>query len=170
MERIKEIIEEIKEKNFDSFDELYNLTNKIIYYIIIQIVKRKEIAEELMQETYLKFIENIHKCDTSYSPKTYLLTIARNLAINEYNKNKKLVLNEEIIDLKMDETITSNVDLGIIKYLEGMDQEIVSMHIIGEMKFREIAHVLDKPLGTVLWAYQRAIRKLKKKVGENNEI
>lgn len=40
------------------------------------------------------------------------------------------------------------------------------MHAINDLKFREIAEITQKPLGTVLWIYNKAIKKLQKKVGE----
>ena len=49
------------------------------------------------------------------------------------------------------------------------DKEIVSLKIIGDLKFREIAEIVNKPLGTVLWIYNKAIKYLKKKVGEMND-
>ena len=162
MERIKEITEDFKNMDFSSFDEFYDSTSKLVYFVISEIVKRKEIAEELMQETYLKFIQNINTLKSNYNPKAYLVTIARNLAINEYNKSKRMIYNEEILDIIPEDKITYNVDLGIISYLEGIEQEIVTMHIVGDLKFREIAKILDKPLGTVLWVYNKAIKKLKK--------
>ncbi len=166
MDRINKIVEELKEYNYESFDEFYELTSKLVYFVIIEIVKRKEIAEELMQETYLKFIQNIDKCTANYNPKSYLVAIARNTAINEYNKDKRVVLNDEVIDLLQENKEESRVDLGIISYLEGIEQEVVTLHIIGDLKFREIAKLVEKPLGTVLWIYNKAIKKLKKKVGE----
>ena len=42
------------------------------------------------------------------------------------------------------------------------------MHIVGEMKFKEISKVMNKPLGTVLWIYNRAIKKLRDKVGDKD--
>ena len=169
MDRIKEITKEFKNNDFSSFDEFYDSTSRLVYFVISGIVKRKEIAEELMQETYLKFIQSLNTLESNYNPKSYLITIARNLAINEYNKAKKTVYNEEIIDIIPEDKITYNVDLGIISYLEETEQEIVTMHIVGDLKFREIAKIINKPLGTVLWLYNKAIKKLKKKVGENDE-
>ena len=47
--------------------------------------------------------------------------------------------------------------------LSGEDREIIIMHDVGGLTFREIAGVLGKPIGTVLARYNRNIRKLKKK-------
>ena len=43
------------------------------------------------------------------------------------------------------------------------------MHAINDLKFKEIASITKKPLGTVLWIYNKAIKKLKEKVGEQDD-
>lgn len=45
-----------------------------------------------------------------------------------------------------------------LKQLPLTETAILSYHIYGEMKFREIAELMGLPLGTVLWRYRRAIR------------
>jgi hypothetical protein len=44
-----------------------------------------------------------------------------------------------------------------------------TLKLIGNLKYREIASLLNKPMGTVQWIYNNAIKKLRKKVGEKNE-
>ena len=169
MDRIKEITHELKNKNYDSFDEFYNLTSKIVYHVIVGIVHRREVSEDIMQETYTKFLESIDNVSINNSPLAYLCQIARNTSINYYHKNKREVFDDNFIDEQLETSDESMVDLGIIDYLNGYEKEIVTMHIIGNMKFKDIAIVIDKPLGTVLWAYNKAIKFLKKKVGEQDE-
>ena len=43
------------------------------------------------------------------------------------------------------------------------EREIVIMHVIGDMKYREIAEVIGTPIGTISWKYNEAIKKLKNK-------
>ncbi len=169
MDRIREITLELKDRNYDSFDEFYNSTSKLVYHIIIGIVRRREVAEDIMQDTYTKFLESIDSVSISNSPQAYLVQIARNMAINHYNKNKREVFDDVFIDEQLQTKEESRVSLGIIDYLNGYEKEIVTMHIIGDMKFKDIAKAINKPLGTVLWAYNKAIKYLKKKVGEQDE-
>ena len=51
----------------------------------------------------------------------------------------------------------------ILDLLEPMERQIVTLHVINDLKFREIAEIVEKPLGTVLWIYNKAIKKLKEK-------
>ncbi len=167
MNRKKEIILEFQKGNYNSFDEYYHETKKMVYLMISNYIKRKEVIEDLMQDTYIKFINNIHRIDVKYNPDAYLAQIAKNLAINEYNKNKKVEINDEyFVNMAEPQKESSRVDLSIIDYLDGLEKEVVILRIVDDMKFKDIASALDKPLGTVLWLYNKAIKKLKEKVGE----
>jgi len=168
MDNIHLIIRELKQKNYQSFDAFYNLTKNQVFYAIISVVKDNDLAEDIMQDTYVKFLEKIDQYKDGANPYAYLSTIARNLAINTYNQRKREVYSEEIF-----ETIPSpeenNDEEDIFKILDLLDpdeREVVTLHIINNLKFREIVPIVDKPLGTVLWIYNKAIKKLKEKVGD----
>ena len=152
MGRVKEIIKEMKGNDYRSFDEFYSMTSKLVYYVIAGIIKNKDSVEDLMQDTYLKFIHNINN-------------------VNEFNKQKRVIVDDAYFTNLKDQSSErgSGIDLGIINYLEGVEKEVVTLKIIGELKFREIATLLNKPMGTVQWIYNTAIKKLREKVGEENE-
>ena len=171
MNRINEIVEEFKHKNFDSFDEFYQLTSKILYVTIHDIVKSRPDTEDLMQDTYMKFLNNIDKCSTSWSPQAYLIKIGKNNAINFYNRMKKVsYADDEYLDTLQEEQEESlGIDLEILELLKDNEKEIVKLHIVGNLKFREIADILDKPLGTILWSYNKAIKYLRKEVSKQYE-
>ena len=167
MDRIKEIVNELKQKDYSSFDEFYHLTIKLVHYMISNIIKQKEQVEDLIQDTYLKFIENIDSISASKNPTAYLAQIARNSAINAFNKNKRIINDSEYFsNLAEEKPIDAKVDLSILDYLNETEKEIVALKIIGDLKFKDIANIVNKPLGTVLWIYNKAIKNLKKKVGE----
>lgn len=171
MGRVKQIIKELQSNDYRSFDEFYNMTSKLVYYIISDIIKHKQTIEDLMQDTYLKFIQNIGNVNPNNNPNAYLAQIAKNLAINEFNKHKRVVIDDAFFtNLKDPNSRTdSGIDLGIINYLDGIEKEVVTLKLIGELKYKEIALMLDKPMGTIQWIYSTAIKKLREKVGEENE-
>lgn len=171
MGRVKEIIRQMKDNDYRSFDEFYSMTSKLVYYVIANIIKNKDTIEDLMQDTYLKFIQNISNVNPNQNPNAYLAQIAKNLALNEYNKHKRVVVDDTYFTNLKDHQSEggSGIDLGIINYLEGVEKEVVTLKLIGDLKFREIALMLDKPMGTVQWIYNSAIKKLRKKVGEKND-
>lgn len=171
---LDEIIEEFRECNYNHFNEFYNETKKRVFFTIAAIIKDKDAVDDLMQDTYIKFLENISKYQSKTNINAYLSTIAHNIAINYYNREKKLVHNEEIIDYIPHEE-SNNPDGSSIKVLEMLKdlddtaKEIVILHIINDLKFKEISKIVDKPLGTVLWIYNKAIKELRKKAGVADE-
>ena len=54
----------------------------------------------------------------------------------------------------------------ILMHLNEFERQVVMLHLVSDLKFREIANQLDKPLSTVLSKYNRAIKKLQKIVKE----
>ena len=167
---LEDIIEEFRVGNYDSFEEFYYETSKQLYVFIYDIIRNRQSSEDLLQETYMRFLNNIdrYKKNTNYF--NFLVTIARNLAINEYHKQKRVINDEEYIYSIKEESKTDVPNLFyLLDYLDEKQREIVILHIIDNLKFKEIAKMKEMPLGTVLWLYNKAIKKLKRKVEEENE-
>lgn len=170
IKNLEDIIEEFKVGNYDSFDEFYHQTNKQLYVFIYDIIRNRQSSEDLLQETYMRFLNHIDKYKKNTNYFNFLVTIARNLAINEYHKQKRMVYDEEYIYSVKEESPTDVPDLFyLLDYLNEKEREIVILHMIDNLKFKEIAKMKDKPLGTILWLYNKAIKKLKRKVEEENE-
>ena len=171
MNNLQQLLIEFKSKNYDNFDYFYDETKKLVYLMISSTIKNEETINDLIQDVYVKFLNSIDKISINDNAVAYLAQIAKNTAINEYHKNKRISYDEEYIKSLKDtnETSTSRIDLGIIDFLQPEEREIVYLHIVSNLKFREIAHIVNKPLGTVLWKYNKAIKYLRKKVGEIDE-
>ena len=167
---LEDIIEEFRVGNYDSFEEFYYETSKQLYVFIYAIIRNRQSSEDLLQETYMRFLNNIDKYKKNTNYFNFLVTIARNLAINEYHKQKRVINDEEYIYSIKEESKTDVPNLFyLLDYLDEKQREIVILHIIDNLKFKEIAKMKEMPLGTVLWLYNKAIKKLKRKVEEENE-
>ncbi|MCD4826800.1 MAG: RNA polymerase sigma factor [Acholeplasmataceae bacterium] len=166
-------IQEFREKNYQNFDDFYMLTNRKVYYAIISIVKDDQIAADLLQDTFMNFLNKIDQYKPGSNIYAYLSRIGRNLSINYYNKYKKEIHSDLILDsIQSDEIIDQKDKLDILKilnYLNKDQREVIVLHVINEFKFREIADIMDKPIGTILWIYSKAIKILKEKVGVSYE-
>jgi RNA polymerase sigma-70 factor, ECF subfamily len=166
-------IQAFKEKDYRGFDEFYTLTNRKVYYAIISIVKDDEIAADLLQDTYMNFLSKIDQYKPGSNVYAYLSRIGRNLSINYYNKYKKEIHSDNIFEtIESSEKVNQEAELDILKILSYLNQEqreVVVLHVINNFKFREIADIMDKPLGTILWIYNKAINILKEKVGVSYE-
>ena len=173
MDQMNMMIKELKNRDYTHFDVFYEQTKRQVFFSIIHIVKDQSLAEDLLQETYMKFLEKIELFDEHRNPHAYLATIGRNLAINMYNARKKEIINDDVIlAIPALEDIQEEPDDDIFKLLDELsrdEKDIVTMHVINDLKFREIADIMNKPLGTVLWIYNKAMKKLKEKVGESHD-
>lgn len=149
-----------------SFNELYEKYSKLIYNIAFSILKSRENSEDVMQNVFSK----IYKLDNEKLPSdneaSWLYSITKNEAINYMKKLKKEVSIEDIDYVQYDDKDLENIiDKDsyekIMDKLDKAEKEIVSLKIIGNMKFRDIAQLLDMPMGTVQWKYYTALHSLK---------
>ena len=153
-------------KDNEAFRVVYENTKKGVFSMIISIVKNKAATEDLMQDTYMKMIEKINQYKKGRNFYSWLLQIAKNTALDYYRKyNKETIYDPQEQSyyhdsLKTEEKTYSVLDL--VKPLDPLEKQIVLLRSVEEMKFKDIAAIVDKPLGTVLWLYNKAIKTLKK--------
>ena len=168
---LNRLVRQLQHGDMSVFDAIYHDTKSLVYYTILRILRDKSLAEDIMQDAYLKALEKIHSFKPTYSFQSWIVMIAKNLALNEYNRRKR----ELSFDPSEDEYIFGSEERSpeqqmivaeMLESLNDVEQEIVILHVIGDMKHREIAALLNKPLGTVTWTYQQAIQKLREKFGE----
>ncbi len=172
--KLENIVEAFKNGDETAFDRLYEETKTDVYYTILLVLKDPSLSEDIMQDTYLKMIENIQSYKRKGEFKAWLKTIAKRLAINAYNKRKK----ETPMDAAENPNLfeSENRDLEKRYYLEKLlnvlneeEKTIVIRHAVLGDKHKDIAEDLKKPLGTVLWKYQNALEKMRKEGGEFDE-
>lgn len=167
---LKQHVKQLKNGQMDVFDDIYHQTKSSVYYTILAILKDPSLSEDIMQETYLKALDKIHQYKPNYQFVTWLTTIAKNLAINEYNKRKREIsvdINEQEYNFtSSDDSYKEAIIRELMVYLSEDERLIILYHVVENYKFKDIARMLDKPLGTVTWSYQNALKKLKDKVKE----
>ena len=66
----------------EAFAEFYKLTAKGLYSYLMSVVGKKENAEDLMQDTYIRFRQNVQSYVRGTNPSAYLIQIGKNLALN----------------------------------------------------------------------------------------
>lgn len=167
MEEINLLIKEFKNKNNSNFEKFYNLTSKQVYFTSLNILKNHVLAEEITQDVYVKFLSEISSFKEYHNVFSYLTTISRNLSINVYNKNKKIINDEEIINFAKynDSTIDDLNAQEILSLIEDTSsREIVVYHVIFEYTFLQISKIMKVPLGTILWKYNKTMKYLKERI------
>lgn len=165
MKNSNRIIEKFRMKDYSDFDLFYEETKKIVYFTIKNIIHDEELTKDLMQDTYIKFLNQLDKYKDD-NLNAYLSLMARNIAINEYNRRKKEVIDSEYLDQLSTTKIEDPMIFRILDYLSEEEKEIVLYHIVENLKFKDIAKIVNKSLGTVLWIYNKAIKKLQERKDE----
>ena len=160
-------IKEFKINNYKHFNEFYKETSKQIYFTALGILNDDNDASDILQDTYISFLNNIDSFKIGTNIYAYLTTIARNKSINLYNKNKKIIHNEEILGYIPDGGSSNNYisdrrAMEIINRLLNRDErEIVIYHVLLDYKFKDIASIMNMKLSTVIWHYNKAMKYLK---------
>ena len=84
------VLKQCQNGNKQAFNELITFYYPFLFKFLLKITNRNDVTEDLVQETFLKLINNIDKFNTKGKAKfsTYLITIARNNYI-DYLKAEK---------------------------------------------------------------------------------
>lgn len=161
-------ISRIKSGNRDGLKHIYDAYVKLIYAVMFDVIKQREDAEDLTADFFVR----LYKLADSYKPgnghKKWLITIARNMAVDKIRKLDREILTENFTDLNeagntFSDEIVEAMTLGeAMKKLNYGEKEIVDLKIAGELTFREIAELTGRPVGTVAWVYNNAIGKLRR--------
>lgn len=157
---------------------LYKHYSPALYGIISRIILEKEIANEVLQDTFVKIWKNSSKYDiTKGKLFTWMAQIARNSAIDtirsgKYQRSTKTdSLPEYVYNSKqLSESINVN-DSGLKTQIDKMDlkyREVIDLIYFQGYSQSEAAKQLDLPLGTIKTRIRKAIIELRKSLG--NEV
>jgi RNA polymerase sigma-70 factor (ECF subfamily) len=168
----------IKAKEAGALKELYGLYNRLLFGMILPIVKNKEEAEGVLQEVFVNIWQKAHTFDeTRGNVYSWLVTLSRNKAIDrirskDYNTQKKasVTLDDPSITLEGDKsdpletTIYSDRAEIVKKALAEIPEEqceVLKIAYYEGLTQSEISERLDIPLGTVKTRTRQGMIKLK---------
>lgn len=165
----EELFGRIQNGEKDAFKELYEASYKPLYAFLLSLTQNSEDAQDLLQDTYLQVYQKCHLYKKEGNPMAWIMKIGKNLFLMKYRKekDKKFVCYEDM-ENELGFAQIGDVENKILletmfMELSDEDREIIIMHDVSGLKFKEIALVAEKPVGTVLARYNRSIRKLQKK-------
>lgn len=167
--RIIALLNELKRGNNDNFAEFYELTKYQIFYSLLSLTKNHELAEDILAETYLKFLDNLKRIKANQNPLGFLLVTARNLAYDHFKKeNRVSYIEDYLLESDIGASTTDKYDdsdrllARMQEILNETEYQVVVLYVLSELTHKEIDEYLDKPLGTITWTYSNAIKKLQK--------
>jgi len=157
-------INAIRRGNKVAFEELYNDLKTPIYTIINRITWDESTSKDIMQEVFIKLYRSLPEPSVK-NPRAYIFQIARNLAIDSMRKQPQHISLDDVSEITHQplNDFAQRMDIdNAMKSIPSQECQIVTLHVVGELKFREISEIVKIPLGTVLWKYQKAIAKLQR--------
>lgn len=146
----KKIIEELKSGNQDSVGLLYEEYSKGVYTVILKIVHNRDVADDLVQATFVKLIKNIKLFDEyKGSFYSFICAIGKNTALDHLKKSKSKV-NDKGEERAVDRETT--LDDGLINLLE------VKENVADTVEIDELMKDLKEAISELAESQQIAIR------------
>ena len=162
---LNEVFLELKRGDQSHFNWFYENSKKQLFYNILSYTKNYELSEDLLQETYVKFLTNIKNIDDKVNVLGYLMVMSKNITLDYFKKNNRIeTLNEEDISFEDNKIHETMLVSKIKEILNDIEFKILILHILGELTFNEIKDIVKKPLGTVLWIYNKSLKKVRKEL------
>ena len=151
--------------------QLYHQYGKELFLYLYSMCQQKELAEDLLQETFLKAILALPEYHTNM--RAWLYKVARNLFYNLYKRNRREICDEEylkkISKLEVDEFLEEYISkqetrilYTAMQKLSPVKREVLELQYFGQMPLKEIANVLQLSQENVRVLSHRAKKDLKK--------
>ena len=171
---IRPLIKDLKRDPNGSFPRFYELTKEKTFYLIFSYVHTTSEAEDILQDTYVSFLESLNKISLRLNPLSYLYATARNRAIDYLREKEKVIdVEDETLETIDPTTFVYEDSDGLLKriatFLTPFEFRVYTLHVLGDLTFKEIGKIVKRPTGTLTYTYSLAIEKLKKGLTENGE-
>jgi RNA polymerase sigma-70 factor, ECF subfamily len=169
------LVQMIKSKSERGFNILYNNYSRALYGVLFKYVRRTELADDLLQDTFVKIWKHIDGFDPARgSLFTWMLNIAQNLAIDylrsAVHRKQSLQVNIDLLSLTKNYKghITSNVnELEFMDFknkalqLDSKYAEVIDMIFFYGWSHEQTARLLKLPLGTIKTRARKGLGLLK---------
>ncbi len=186
-----ELVKLYIEGNEESLSVLIKRHKRRIYSYIYLVIRNRELAEDMFQETFFKVIQTLKRQQYNEEGKflPWVLRIAKNLMIDHFRKVKKMpsisvVLNDEGEETNIFDIIPNDMEnkkndqetkqikntiRSIVNNLPQDQKEVVIMRTYYDMSFKEIADLTNVSINTSLGRMRYALINMKKMLDERKE-
>jgi RNA polymerase sigma-70 factor (ECF subfamily) len=160
-----EIARGLRRRDPDLLDRLIEQYQHRLFRYLLHLTGRRELAEDLFQETWIRVLERGHQFNDKYAFSTWLFTVARNLTIDHMRRKQPAsldgLLNDgetpfdvpatgraSAFDMTLQREQTEQIAAGM-QHLPAEYREALTLRFQEGMSLEEIASVARVPLGTV---------------------
>lgn len=166
------LFERILRGEQDAFRELYEVSYRPLYAFLLSLTQNSEDAKDLLQDTYIQIRGSCHLYKKQGNPMAWIMKIGKNLFLMKCRQEQsRQYIRYEDVEYELGFEDLSNMDNRFLlekmfSILTEEERNIIVMRDVTGLKHREIAKLLEKPVGTILAKYNRGIKKLQKEFGE----
>ena len=182
----KELVQRYQNGDVASFELLVDRYQNKVYSYVLMLVKDKQLADDIFQDTFLKIIRTIKAGAYKEEGKfiQFAMRIAHNLIIDYFRKAQRLPMvdptkedydmldNARFTDPSIEEQIiTEQIHDDIrkmVEYLPEEQREVLTMRMYADMSFKEIADATNVSINTALGRMRYALINLRKMVQTKN--
>ena len=143
-------------------DEQYDKVYRYCYFR----VKNQHLAEDITQETFLRFFESSSYRDAG-RPLAFLYTVARNLCIDEFRKVHTEELKEEIVQNGFEDAVVEKENLQqAMETLTKEEQELLLLRYVNEVSLADLSNMYGKSRFALYRELSKITSKLERRISD----
>lgn len=171
---LEELVSGAKNGDEESFIEMINQRQEMLYRIAYTYVKNNEEAIEIVQDTVYKAFATLKTLKNPNYFNTWLTKILINCAIDSIRRSKRVVyIGNELIHLENQKEPSSEEIIDLYSALDKLDQKqrtVIVLRYFQDFKIKDIAYIMGIPESSVKSSLYRSLSKLKIEIEEDGEI
>lgn len=156
----------------DAFGQLYQRHRRGLYGYAVSLTGSEAPAADAVQDLWLAFLENVDRLADVANVRAYLYRSLRNKVMDGFRKDKRELPQQEARLVQPRDTVAGREEAErmnqALMRLPEEQREVVLLRIYGEMKFNDIAEVLQTSTKTVESRHRLALEKLRQMLSNHD--
>lgn len=162
------------EKGFRMLMEAYQSK---LYWHIRRLVIDHEVAQDILQDTFVKVHQNFHQFKKESKLYTWIYKIATNEALQQLNKIKKMQKTDADVEVYLTHQVTQNakydadeIQIILQKAIQQLPEKqklVFTMRYYDELPYEEMSKILEMSIGTLKTNYHYAKQKIEEYISQN---
>ncbi len=150
-----------------------------LYWHIRRMIVDHDLAQDVLQETFIKAYQNFHQFKQDSLLYTWLYRIATNESLQQLNKLKKMQKSDEDAEHHLQNLVADNVEseaeeiqVLLQKAIQSLPEKqrlVFTMRYYDDLPYEELSRILDMSVGTLKTNYHYAKQKIEDYIKENYE-
>ena len=135
-------------------EELYVKYRQLMFYVANEILDDVQLAEDAVQEAFIRIAKNMHKinCSNPGSTKAFLITVVRNVALSmlkkenhyyDFSEYQDLIVDKQEVEKDVLDRLEVKSYISAIRKLPEKYRDILYLHCVQEYTISEISKLLQ---------------------------